>query len=184
MKNKDIHNYPLGEYFNQEIENCKCLFYHSGPTKTRAAAACQYAIDQWKPDTIIVLGTCGGVSKNLEIFDIIMANKTVQYDCLDFMGEAEHTFYNITELDNSWIDTSNIPEKITTGIIGTADKDLNYEAAMLLRKEKLLAVDWESGAITKICELNNVKCLVFRGISDKPESPEQAVINYTRSREN
>jgi adenosylhomocysteine nucleosidase len=79
-----------------------------------------------------------------------------------------------TELDNSWIDSTNISKKITIGIIGTADKDLNYETAQLLRKEKVLVVDWESGAITKICDLNKVKCLVLRGISDKPVSPEKA----------
>ena len=176
VKREDIHNYPLGEYFNQEIQNNQCLIYHSGPTKTRAAAACQYAIEKWKPDVVIVLGTCGGVSENLKIFDIVMANKTVQYDCLDFMDGTEDIFNSpmTTELDNSWVDINNIPEKITIGIIGTADKDLNHETAKLLRKENVLVVDWESGAITKICELNKVKCLVLRGISDKPVSLEKA----------
>ena len=144
------------------------MVFHSGPTKTRAAAACQHAIDKWNPDVVVVLGTCGGVAPNLQVFDVVLARKTVQYDCLDFMDEAKSVFYPpmAADLDISWIkDTRGA---FTVGTIGTADRDLDFETAKKLRKENILTVDWESGAISKICEINNKKCLILRGITDKP----------------
>lgn len=160
----------LGEYFEIEINTKKCIVYHSGPTKTRSAAACQHAIDKWSPEMICVLGTCGCVSKSLEIFDVIMANKTVQYDCQTFMNKDTNTFYEpmITNIDIPALNTITIRKDIKIGTIGTADRDLDYETANSLRKENVLAVDWESGAISKICDLNNVKCVILRGVTDKP----------------
>jgi len=175
---KDIFQVPstqlkqqaLGEYFETEINNKKCIIYHSGPTKTKAAAACQHAIDKWSPEIIYVLGTCGGVSENLEIFDVILANQTVQYDCHDFMYQDTNTFYGpmITNIDISAVNTNTLKEDIKIGIIGSADRDLDYKTANSLRKENILAVDWESGAISKICDINRIKCIILRGVTDKP----------------
>jgi hypothetical protein len=46
---KDIRKYPLGEYFEKQMAGSPCLFYQGGSTKTRSAAACQYAIDHLEP---------------------------------------------------------------------------------------------------------------------------------------
>lgn len=170
IDNERISKGPLGEYFSASIDKKEFLFQHSGPTKTRAAACCQLIIDKWQPDLIVNIGSCGGVSKKLKCFDIILAAKTVQYDCHDFMDGKNQIFYEpmVTELDNSWLKLDKIAEPLYQGIIGTADQDLTYQTAFELRKNEVLAVDWESGAIAKICELNNTKCLILRGITDIP----------------
>ncbi|HJO95974.1 MAG TPA: 5'-methylthioadenosine/S-adenosylhomocysteine nucleosidase [Victivallales bacterium] len=160
----------FGEYFEQEINDKKCIIYYSGPSKTKASAACQHAIDKWTPEIIYVLGTCGAVSETLNIFDIVMANRTIQYDCQEFIGENTNTFYSpmITDINISHVNIDNIKDEIKLGIIGTADRDIDFEGANCLRKENILAADWESGAISKICDINDVKCIIFRGVSDKP----------------
>ena len=165
-----ISNSPLGEYFSASINKKEFLFQHSGPTKTRAAACCQLIINKWQPDLVVNIGTCGGVSEKLKCLDIILATKTVQYDCLDFMDGKDQIFYApmVTELDNSWLKLDKIADHLYQGIIGTADQDLTYQTAIKLRENGVLAVDWESGAIAKICELNNTKCLILRGITDIP----------------
>jgi len=170
IEQEKINRYPLGEYFQQKLHDTNCIFYHSGATKTRAAAACQYAIDNWKPEIIFVLGTCGGVAHHLKIFDIVIANKTVQYDCIDRMSGDHSMFYEpmTTELDNSWIDFDRLEEKFFQGIIATADQDINYQTLQLLRKADVLCADWESGAIAHICASNKVKCCIVRGITDIP----------------
>jgi len=76
-----------------------------------------------------------------------------------------------TDLDVSWIKKAN--EAFVIGTLGTADRDLDFETAQKLKKENILAVDWESGAIAKICEINSTKCLILRGITDKPVSPDK-----------
>ena len=37
-----------------------------------------------------------------------------------------------------------------------------------------MAVDWESGAVAEICEINGKKCLILRGITDKPVDAHQS----------
>jgi len=32
----------------------------------------------------------------------------------------------------------------------------------------VLAADWESASIAKVCELNKTKCIILRGVSDIP----------------
>ncbi|MDD2773203.1 MAG: 5'-methylthioadenosine/S-adenosylhomocysteine nucleosidase [Elusimicrobiales bacterium] len=176
VKATAVKTHSLGEYFAGAIANRKCIVFHSGATKTRAAAACQHAIDKWNPDAIAVLGTCGGISPELEIFDVVLADKTVQYDCLDFITGAKDTFYApmVTELDNSWINHAGVRGKATVGTIGTGDRDLDFKTAAALRKENILAADWESGAVAKVCEINRRQCLILRGITDKPVNHKKA----------
>ncbi|MBZ9635232.1 5'-methylthioadenosine/S-adenosylhomocysteine nucleosidase [Clostridium sp. FP1] len=128
------------------------------------------AIDNWKPTINFVLGTCGGVAENLHILDVVIANKTVQYDCIVKMGKERSLFYEplVTLIDNSWIDFNAFSDKVYEGIIATADQDLNLESLEKLIKENVLCADWESGAIAFICALNNVECCIVRGITNIP----------------
>jgi len=101
---------PFGQYFEQPFNGHEGIFYQSGDTKTRSAAACQFAIDRWQPDRIINLGTCGGVGKEIGKLDLIMAEKTVQYDCIIRFGEPQELFYKpmMTTIDTSWVDTGGV----------------------------------------------------------------------------
>lgn len=163
-----VQTYPFGEYFFQHFAECEVVLLHSGPAKTRAAAACQYAIDHWSPAGLIVLGTCGGVAADLAIGDIILADVTVQYDCIERMDPDGEPFYSplTTQLDNSWLVDETAKRRFRVGTIGTADQDLAAESLAMLRGAGVLGVDWESGAAAKICALNRVPCSVLRGVSD------------------
>lgn len=180
IKEYKVNTYPFGEYINYEFFDEKCVFYHSGATKTRSSAACQYAIDKWEPQIIMVLGTCGGVDEILKVLDVVIANKTVQYDCLDKMGNEHQAFYEplTTIFDNTWINFNNFSAKVYEGIIATADQDVDYKTLQMLRKENVMCGDWESGAIAHICSLNKVNCCIVRGITDIPiENEVQSGIN-------
>jgi nucleoside phosphorylase len=142
---------PYGEYIYKSIVGKECTFYHSGATKTKSSGACQYAIDKWNPQFIFVLGTCGGVSEKLNLLDIVITNKTVQYDCINRMEDKSPIFYEVLTED-----------------IDNADQDLGKEQIDKLRSENVLCADWESGAISHICKLNKIKCCILRGITDIP----------------
>ena len=170
IRNDKLKRQPFRECFEHRIGKQKCVFYQTGDTKTRSAAGCQLAIDRWHPDGIVNLGTCGGVAEKVQKLDIIMADKTVQYDCIICFGESREPFYKpmITVIDTSWADISKVPRRIHKGTIASADQDLNVEWMERLRRENVLGADWESGAISKLCELNKVKCLILRGVTDVP----------------
>lgn len=162
---------PYGESFNCKLGQHQSIIYQSGATKTRAAAACQFAIDTWHPDGIINLGTCGGVSKEVSKLDIILANKTFQYDVIQRFGKPSLRFMRDlkTILDLTWIDLTKISRKVRIGTLASADQDMDYNQRNKLQGKKVIAADWESASIAKVCELNKMKCLVLRGITDIPK---------------
>ncbi|MBU3217842.1 5'-methylthioadenosine/S-adenosylhomocysteine nucleosidase (plasmid) [Clostridium estertheticum] len=173
--NQDLISFtPYGEYTSKSIAGKECLFYHSGATKTKSSGACQYAIDKWKPQFIFVLGTCGGVLDTLNPLDIVIANKTVQYDCIIRMDKKSPIFFEgfIEAIDNSWIDFERLSLNIFEGLIATADQDLGKEQMDNLCSENVLCADWESGAISHICKLNKTKCCILRGITDIPRKDD------------
>ena len=183
-----INKYPFGEFIRFKYCDRECIFYHSGATKTKSSAACQFAIDNWKPKMLFVLGTCGGVDNKLKVLDVIIANKTVQYDCIDRMDNEPYVFYEplTTMIDNSWINFSEFNGQVYEGLIATADQDINYEVLNMLRKEDVLCADWESGAIAYVCSSNQIKSCIVRGITDIPtENIEESANNQgTDYREN
>jgi nucleoside phosphorylase len=179
---------PFGEYFEHLINHHDFAIFHSGAGKTKAAAACQLAIVLGRPDAVINLGTCGGVEENLNLLDIVIAEKTVQYDCIVRFGEERQLFYEpmITHIDTSWVDLGSITTKLHRGTIATADHDLDHEWRKVLQSQQVLGADWESGAIAKVCELNKTRCLILRGVSDIPcerPSPEADIqaLDYDRN---
>jgi adenosylhomocysteine nucleosidase len=182
IKRNVLQRQLFGEYFARSFGQQEWICYHSGATKTRAAAACQFAIDTWHPNAIVNLGTCGGVIEEIRKLDIIMADKTTQYDCIIRFGEPReifapaNLFYKpmITVIDTSWVDISGVSRKIRKGTIASADQDLNVKWRERLRKENVLGADWESGAISKVCELNKMKCLILRGVTDIPDGNQES----------
>lgn len=166
-----LHHQPFGDYFEYQIGIHECILYESGATKTKAAAACQFAVDTWYPDAIVNLGTCGGVSKDVKNLDIILAKGTIQYDVMQRFGSPSVRFMRglKTNLDISWVDLSRVEGNIYIGTIASADQDLDNEHRGQLQGKKVLAADWESASIAKICGLNKVKCLILRGITDIPK---------------
>ena len=171
IKRNDLKLQPFGEYFVHLFGQRKCICYQSGATKTRATAACQFAIDTWHPDAIVNIGTCGGVEKGIKKLDLILANKTFQYDVIQRFGKPSAQFKKglKTNLKTSWIDLSRISERPRIGTIASADQDLLPKCRRKLQKEGALAADWESASIAKVCELNGIKCLILRGVTDIPE---------------
>jgi len=171
IKRNVLQRQPFGEYFARSFGQHECICYHSGATKTRGAAACQFAIDTWHPNAIVNLGTCGGVLKNLGKLNVILANKTFQYDIIQKFGNPSSRFTKDlgTSINISWVNLIRVPTEIYIGTIASAAQDLDDENRAFLQGKKVLAADWESDSIAKICELNKIKCLILRGVTDIPK---------------
>lgn len=161
----EVNIYPYGEYFKTIIDNNECVFYYSGPTKTLASGACQYAINRWSPEILFVLGTCGGVAEDLQIFDIILADKTAQWD-VDPERKKVNIFHEMILLDNSWIELDDFPHKIFKGFIASGDQTVMASNCHKLRNREVMGADWETASIAKICSVNDINCCVVRGVSD------------------
>jgi len=158
---------PFGEYFDTTFDNKRVMLFHGGWGKISAAASAQYVIDQFQPDLLINLGTCGGFEGHIEQGTIVLVEKTIIYDILEQMtdGSEENAFYT-TELDISWLPQV-LPFPVLRGLLISGDRDIVAEdIPELIQKYKAVAGDWESGAIAWVAKKNAVRTLILRGVSD------------------
>jgi len=143
------------------------LFFHGGWGKISAAASAQYAIDRWQPTLLINLGTCGGFAGTIERGTIILAERTMVYDIIEQMFDAEEAidFYT-TVLDLSWLGEP-YPHAVYRGLLLSADRDIiSAEVPTLRDRYQAVVADWESGAIAWVGGRNATRCLILRGITD------------------
>ncbi len=158
---------PLGESLEIEIEQRPLTFFHGGWGKVSAAASAQYVIDHFQPELLVNLGTCGGFKGRIEQGIIILVEKTIIYDIIEQMTDAEEAIEQYsTTLDLQWLPRLT-PSPVLRGHLISADRDIVREdIPELIRKYDAVAADWESGAIAWVAKKNGQKLLILRGVSD------------------
>ena len=167
----DMKDYSYGEWFVHEtpiLDNTiDLIFAHGGWGKISAAGSAQYLIDQWKPELIVNLGTCGGFSGEVERGDILLVDRTVVYDIIEQMGDnQDHISHYTTKIDLSWLGDQ-YPTNVRRTTLVSGDRDLiPMEIPDLKANYGAIAGDWESGAIAFVAQKNKTKLLILRGVSD------------------
>jgi adenosylhomocysteine nucleosidase len=158
---------PYGQYFVEAINGEPVVIMHGGWGKIPSAASAQYAIDRWSPELIVNLGTCGGFRGEIERDQVALADKTVPYDIINQIGDPDSAINRLTtEIDLSWLKEP-YPIPVVRGTIVSGDRDLIPEDVPMLRDKYGAKVgDWESASIAYVCNKNNVKLLILRGVSD------------------
>jgi len=163
---------PYGEYFQKDIKAQDgtvhpVLVFHGGWGKVSAAASSQYVIDRWKPAALINLGTCGGFKGAIERGTIVLVERTIIYDIIERMGDADDSINEMsTTIDLSWL-KSPLPPGVLRGKLVSGDQDLDPAAlSRLQNKYGAAAGDWESGAIAFVAARNKTRLLILRGVTD------------------
>jgi len=170
----EIQSTPLGETFHFTLGTWHLTLFHGGWGKISAAATTQYAIDHFKPDLLVNLGTCGGFEGCLERGTIILVERTIVYDIIEQMSDSDEAIaYYSTELDLSWLKSEEQPPtndsklSVVRGLLVSADRDIiPTDIPMLVKKYGAVAADWESGAIAWVGKRNGTRCLILRGVTD------------------
>ena len=169
---EQIQEAPVGRYYETKLGEASIVLLHAGTGKINAAAGAQYAILTWRPDLIIAAGTSGAVASELQELDIVVASRTIVYDIESSIAGASTAKIQSLSCDlelPDWV--SALPFPVHMGPVITGDRDVTRANATDLRSRfQALAGDWESGAVAKVCQMNGVRCLVVRGISDTPDS--------------
>jgi adenosylhomocysteine nucleosidase len=162
-----IEESPFGERFEATVDEWTLTFFHGGWGKASAAASTQYVIDQFHPDLMVNLGTCGGFQDRIELGTIILVERTIIYDIVEQMTDADAAIdHYSTKLDLNWLPRIP-PSPVARGLLVSADRDIMVEdIAMLIQKYDAVAADWESGAIAWVAQKNNQRLLILRGVSD------------------
>ena len=167
----DLQVSPYGQWFETHLDikggQQSVIFFYGGWGKISAAASAQYAIDRWSPNLVVNLGTCGGFESGVEKDTIVLVERTVVYDIVEQMLNAEEAIRDYTtEIDLSWL-SEPYPHPVLRTVLVSADRDLVAEDISVLKsKYGAVAGDWESGAIAWVANRNKVRCLILRGVTD------------------
>lgn len=166
LQTGEFHHSPYGEWCSCSMGGKTAIFLHGGWGKIAAAASAQYAIDRWDPSVVVNLGTCGGLQGQIQPGEIILVEKTIVYDIIEQMGDAQEAldFYTST-LDLGWLPAP-YPQAVRTGTMFSADRDIIPGEVNGLIARGAQAADWESGAIAWTAKRNKRRCLILRAVSD------------------
>lgn len=156
-----INESPYGEYFIMKINHTDCLFYRGRVRKILSAASCQYMIDHFDIERIIVIGTCAGVNRKHHELDIFQFESACQSDCMVYeltgqlcKGEVELYCYEKLSF-------------LKKGKISAMDKTLILKKdEEMLNNENIDCDDMESAAVAMVCSIHSLPCTVIKGISD------------------
>lgn len=163
-------------FFKGLIANKNVVLVECGVGKVNSARACQCLIDYYKPDLILNIGVAGGIDSRLNIKDVVIADKLIQYDFdITKVGDYElgeicglGKYFNCDERLIKLTNSLELDYKLITGIVGSADLFLSdsEKAKELNSKMGIVCVEMEGAAIAQVSQLNNIPFLVVRGISD------------------
>lgn len=161
-------------FYEGSIENKECIFVSSGVGKVNAARSTQVLIDNYAPQYILNVGVAGGIDSGLEVCDIVVGDKLVQYD-FDITA-FDHPLGYVPKMgvyiscDERLRDIalSNKKYNVKRGIIATGDKFCTRkEISMMIRDEfNASVVEMEGASIGGVSYLCGIPFLVIRAVSD------------------
>jgi len=170
----EVINIYEKEFYKGFINDKEVVVVKSNVGKVNSARVCQILIDNFKPSLVINVGTAGSVDNRLEIGDIVVADKLVQYDfdVTPFgrkLGEIENIgeFISVDEKLLSLFKNLNA----TIGCIASGDKFIinNEEKDNVRNVFNALCIEMEGASIAQVCYLDSIPFLVVRSITDKKD---------------
>lgn len=181
MEDIKINNIYELTFIEGKIHNKNIVLVQCGVGKINAARTTQILIDNYKLDYIINVGTAGGLKEDIEIGDVVIADKLVQHDFditagghekgyishlgkyfysnKDLINKTENVMESLDENFNTFIGT------IATGDIFVQDVDVKNK---IKEEFEPACTEMEGAAIAQVCTLDNMPFVVIRAISDKP----------------
>lgn len=185
---KEIYNMTLIE---GKIEKHNVIVALSGVGKVNAARITQILIDKLDVKYVINVGSAGALNPNLDIGDIVIAEKVIQHD-FDITAFNHEKGYitgvgDYIHCDKKLIEklkdvANNIDDntfKTVTGVIASGD----IFCTEIKMKDKIYSkfnaecVEMEGAAIAQVCYLDNIPFVIIRSISDSPNGNNAIVFD-------
>jgi len=168
---------------SRKEKDVEIIAMQAGAGKIHCTSATQLIIDKFQPDFIFDVGAAGSLSDELSINDIICAEHSFEYDVCtnEELTKMPDDFKTSTVLNkvssqevvkefSNWIgETIGIIIKI--GNIASGEKDVDSKELRRKLREKLgaIACNWETSSVLKTAQLNGIKSLSFRVITDNAD---------------
>lgn len=168
------------------FNSLNCTLLISGIGKAQAAASLTFAMEKFKPQMLIVVGTCGGL-KETNVGDIIVSKQAgygdvdvtaFKYKLGQLPNKPEFFASTINDFDNL---IQNIQQTyIKTGLIITSDSFIaNKEKAQNMASiyPDSIAIEMESASFAQIASLYEIPFLLIKKVSDLADKEASSSFN-------
>ncbi|MDO4197362.1 MAG: 5'-methylthioadenosine/adenosylhomocysteine nucleosidase [Erysipelotrichaceae bacterium] len=161
------------EYYEGKINGRDVVVHHCGVGKAAAAMGTQMLIERYHPDLVINLGCAGSLNENVHVGDIVIADKTADWDF--FVPGWPRNFDSIyiankcSEMVIEIVKELNY-KNIHIGPIVSGDQFIMDDDQIFIIKghfEQALAGEMEGNAVATACYMYGVPCSIIRSISDE-----------------
>ena len=196
LVNPRAHTIEGIQFLKGTLNEQNVVIARTGVGKVNAAMTATLVIEHFHPNRVIFTGVAGGLNPDLQIGDIVIAQKTAQHDLGRLeLAEIENTgvrnpingkrnpvffpadpeLLQITEtaLEGVELNPFQTPQgqrhpRIIRGTVVTGDLFVasNVKKAALHQNLSADAVEMEGAAVAQICWQQDVPCLVIRSLSD------------------
>jgi len=164
-------------------EDVEVIAIQAGVGKIHCASATQLIIDKFQPNFIFDVGAAGSLSDNLNINDIVCGEHSFEYDVCpdDDLTKMTDDLKTSTVLNKasskevlkefSNLTKENMEATIKIGNIASGEKDVDSKELRQELHQKLnaIACNWETSSVLKTAQLNGIKSLSFRVITDNAD---------------
>ena len=200
LANPKTHTIEGIQFLTGTLNGQSVVIARTGVGKVNAAMTATLVIEHFRPNQVIFTGVAGGLNPDLQIGDIVIAEKTAQHDLgrlesveIENMGvknpingqrnpvffPADSELLQIAETALEGIELTPFQSsqgqrhpQIIKGTVVTGDVFVASDAkkAALHKNLGADAVEMEGAAIAQICWQHSVPCLVIRSLSDSADA--------------
>ena len=169
--------------YEGEIAGKEVVLSLSGVGKVNAAYTSTKLTDIYPIDTLINIGSAGGLKSSQKVGEIVIADECRYHDFdigEEYKDDERFIFKPNTKLNNSAQKTiEEMGIKSHTGLLLAGDQFVtkNSDAFMNIQRKypDAVAVDMESAAIAAVCKRANIPFIVLRSLSDVTTEEDNAL---------
>ena len=178
LEDRKVYTYSGIEYVTGKLHGKEIIAAKCGIGKVFAAVCAQTMILNFAPDCIINTGVGGALSRELIIGDLVIGEKTVQYDMdtsaigdpVGLVSGINVVYFDcdadVRAVINKAAETLGLRHR--EGTIACGDKFVADPALKdsIVSNFGAISCDMESAAMSQVCHINEVPFGVIRAISD------------------
>ena len=166
---------PVGQLAAREYDGGKIILAPGGLGKAQFGVQTQHLIENLDAVSVVVCaGTCGRLSKDLAVGDVVVGTHTVEHDFNRGMSLIKlplPTFegdVGLVKKLNGIAAGGNLPCKVRFGGIASGDEGIASEKRIseIVESTGAIVVAWEGAGGARAAQLSNIPFLEIRGISD------------------
>ena len=180
MDNVSIQEHYEQPYYIGSIGDKSVIVAESGTGKVASAITCCRLIEHFNCDTVLNIGTAGGIRECENILDVIIADKVTYHDWAEetinsrprgFETNNGYVFYSDKELVKA---AEKVMEEVSScktyiGPVVSGDQFVTEKElvqAILKSFPESYACDMESATVGHVCSSYNVPFVIIRSLSD------------------